>query len=372
MRRRSKRIQFKPRDFPDRAIREMNAIPENLKDIVTEAIPPALASRLDFDRAREVKRSFLQKSWLRRESDLLVEIPYLLDDGLDQSIIVCILLEHQSTPDRLMPLRVLIYEALYWERSLRQWEANHEPHEPFTLTPMLPIVMYTGHTAWRAPRTLQELAPPEFRAYIPRWTTVFWNLSELTTEALLEKTAAWLNALAVVRAEQEGPGEFLETFERVMQSLENVENESRWHDLAHFVLSWAYIRRDPTERQQVVEMAEVALRKARHQREVIDWSKVLPGSYQEQYFRGIEKAEQEASARGEARGEALGEARGEALGEARAARRLLLTMGTRLLGEPDTLAREAIEMLPSLDVVEEMVQRLPDVHSWGELLSRAD
>jgi predicted transposase YdaD len=99
-------------DFPDRATRSTLQDWRNLRDTVRDAAPE-IAARLVFERAELVDRSFLLEDWRGRQSDLLYRIPFRSGEG---EVLVCLLLEHQSAPDARMPLRVLIYMVLYWER----------------------------------------------------------------------------------------------------------------------------------------------------------------------------------------------------------------------------------------------------------------
>jgi hypothetical protein len=57
-----------------------------------------------------------------RESDLFFRLPFLPDAEGDQEppALVCLLLEHQSQPERWMPLRVLLYAVLYWRENRRR------------------------------------------------------------------------------------------------------------------------------------------------------------------------------------------------------------------------------------------------------------
>lgn len=114
-------------DFPDRAIRSLLANPHNLAELVT-AVVPDLASALDFLRAEPVDRSFLLDDWRRREADLLFRVPLRAGDG--EGALVCVLLEHQSAVDPVMPLRTLLYAVLYWEREWKDWESEHGSGEP--------------------------------------------------------------------------------------------------------------------------------------------------------------------------------------------------------------------------------------------------
>src|SRR5216684_133958 len=99
-------------DFPDRAIRKLLEDPDNLRDLIV-AVLPDLAGRFDFARREIVPRTFLLDDWRRRESDLLFCLPFLAAEELPPAL-VCLLIEHQSKPEAPMPLRVLVYAALYW------------------------------------------------------------------------------------------------------------------------------------------------------------------------------------------------------------------------------------------------------------------
>jgi predicted transposase YdaD len=68
------------------------------------------------------------------------------------------------------------------------------------------------------------------------------------------------------------------------------------------------------------------------------------------------------------KGLAQGVTQGLAQGRAEEARRLLLLLGRKHLGEPSADARTALESLTDVDQLEELTLRLTDVSSWQELL----
>ena len=109
-----------PRNFADRIYRESLKNPDNLRDLVSTVLPE-LARGLVFERAELLDREFPLDDWRRRESDLLFRIPYRDGDTVLEALI-CLLLEHQSQPDARMPLRLLLYAVLYWEREWKNWE----------------------------------------------------------------------------------------------------------------------------------------------------------------------------------------------------------------------------------------------------------
>ena len=62
------------------------------------------------------------------------------------------MLEHQSTTDSAMALRVLEYTALLYVELLRAGS-----HAPGALPPVLPIVLYNGDAPWRPAKEMRDL-----------------------------------------------------------------------------------------------------------------------------------------------------------------------------------------------------------------------
>src|SRR5205085_4213943 len=134
--------------FPDQAVRQSLEYPDHLRSFLRRAVPH-LADRFDYDQTKYLGRDFPLDDWRRRESDVLIEIPFRADDGV-RLILVCILIEHQSEPDPLMPLRTLIYAVLYWDRMWRTWEESPKPRPAFKLPPVLQLVLHTAPYRWRS------------------------------------------------------------------------------------------------------------------------------------------------------------------------------------------------------------------------------
>src|SRR5579872_5574327 len=96
-----------PRDLMDRMIRDTLRDPENLHDFLSRALPD-LAAGFDYARARLIDPEFTLEDWRRREADLPFEIPYRTGEG-EVTALVCVLIEHQSDTDPMMPLRLLFF-----------------------------------------------------------------------------------------------------------------------------------------------------------------------------------------------------------------------------------------------------------------------
>jgi hypothetical protein len=77
-------------------------------------------------------------------------------------------------------------------------------------------------------------------------------------------------------------------------------------------------------------------------------------------------------AEGEAKGRAEGEAKGRAEGEVEQARRILLGLGRKKLGEPDERVLGLVAGISDLDRLDLLLDRLLEVTTWDELLAPAD
>ena len=56
-----------------------------------------------------------------------------------------------------MGLRYLSYEVRIWEEEKRHGDDLTPPRPPFLLSPILPILLYTGEAEWKSDISLCEL-----------------------------------------------------------------------------------------------------------------------------------------------------------------------------------------------------------------------
>jgi hypothetical protein len=227
-------------DFPDRALREALRNRDSLRELL-EVVVPDLAGRFDFSGLTEVPRTFVLEDCRDRESDLLFLIPFRTADGVEP-VLVLVLLEHQSKADPLMPLRMLLYALLYWERQWREYEASHPEGQPLRLTPILPIVFHTAPRPWGSKRTLAELlqAPSELQPFVPAWNILFWDLADRSPDDLLTAQGFFVRFLSLVRAEHGNAATFRSVYEQALRQLEALapQDKMRWRDLLWLAVSW--------------------------------------------------------------------------------------------------------------------------------------
>jgi hypothetical protein len=290
------------RDFADRAIPQALRYSQHLRSLLHQAVP-TLADGFDCDRVDFLEREFPLDDWRRRESDLLCLIPYRT--GTEEvSTLVCVLIEHQSRPDPLMPLRTLLYAVLFWEREWKQWEQLPEPRPRFRLTPLLPIVFHTGLQKWRKNQELKDLLdePEAFHVFAPRWQPLFWHLASRSPQALIDSADEWLQSLAIIRAEKASREEFAQVYKAVLEHLQRLaaQEKVRYYELLKMIFTWGLWRRPPTESQDLMDAAVDSQRNAVRRKEVRTMARSLGQLL-------LEKGRREGEKKGEKKGQKQGE-----------------------------------------------------------------
>ena len=121
-------------------------------------------------------------------------------------------------------------------------------------------MFYTGSKGCRTVRSLHGLLaePKAFHQFVPDWTPVFWNLSDENPVELLNSGEAWLQAMAVIRAEGAQKDEFRRIFDTSAQSLNltAASDEVQWYQLMCLILTWAAHRRPHNEQEDLWTLAE--------------------------------------------------------------------------------------------------------------------
>ncbi|WNG61797.1 Rpn family recombination-promoting nuclease/putative transposase [Archangium gephyra] len=157
---------------PERAAAELRA-----------ALPSHVSAQVDWDSLRPESGSVVDPELRKTETDLLFSAR--LRTG--QSLLLYVLLEHQSSVDRWMAWRMLRY-VVRWVESWRQ------AHPEGTRLPVIiPLVMYHGaEGTWTAPRRVEELfdlpeeegAREHWRALVPHFEYLLDDLTAEREEAL--------------------------------------------------------------------------------------------------------------------------------------------------------------------------------------------
>jgi predicted transposase/invertase (TIGR01784 family) len=163
----------------DAVFRRVLGEPANAASQLRAVLPAAVVDRLDLSRLALVSGSFVDDSLRWRHSDLLFTVPLQ-----GRQALVYVVVEHQSSQDPLMPLRMLRYVLRVWDRYVYE-------HPEVTLLPVvIPVVVYHHRRPWTASTQvldMLDLDPQVTDAlveYLPRMRFVLDDLSRVDEQAL--------------------------------------------------------------------------------------------------------------------------------------------------------------------------------------------
>jgi len=180
----------------DRFVRYTFSQPERAAAELRAALPSHVVSSVDWSSLQRESGSVVDPELRQTETDLLFTAR--LCTG--HPVLLYVLLEHQSTVDRWMALRMLRYVV----RLVEYWRQEHPESEQLPV--ILPLVMYHGEDgAWTAARRVEDLfaLPGEgeeeqerWRALVPRFKYLLDDLTAERAEALLARPGPPLVRLA--------------------------------------------------------------------------------------------------------------------------------------------------------------------------------
>lgn len=132
----------------DALFRRVFSAPAQAAALLRESLPAAVRDRFDWDTLRRLPGTFVDERLRRTESDLLFEVD---QPGAESPARLYVLIEHQSSPDPFIALRLLRYCAGVLEAAAR------EVPERKRLPPVLPVVFHQGRRPWPYPTSLDGL-----------------------------------------------------------------------------------------------------------------------------------------------------------------------------------------------------------------------
>jgi predicted transposase YdaD len=167
--------------------------PSDAASLLRSVLSPDVVNAIAWDTLAAVRGSFVDPELAGRHTDLLFSA-----NLVDQRVLIYVLLEHQSTSDPEMPLRVLVYLVRIWERFRKESANEGEP-----LPPIIPIVISHASGGWTAPRTFHEMfapsvvALPSVAALLPSFAIVVEDLARYSNADLRRLALSCFPTLAV-------------------------------------------------------------------------------------------------------------------------------------------------------------------------------
>ena len=140
---------------------------DNARDLLLSVLPQGILGMLDLESVTVDNTSFIDRKLSERHSDLLIRTSLR-----GAPVLIYILVEHKSYPDRWTLFQLLKYMVRIWERK--------------TLPSIIPVIFYHGTRRWRLPLNFSSYFVPEDRLkpYIPEFHPVMVNLQQVEDRKL--------------------------------------------------------------------------------------------------------------------------------------------------------------------------------------------
>ena len=276
--------------------------PAHAAALLRELVPASVGALIDWDTLRGETGSFVEPALAKRHSDLVFSAR--LRTGTQS--LAYVILEHQSTGDRTMPLRALTYEVRIWNRVRKM--------NPFAqLPPILVVVVSHAPGGWTHARTLAELFDPAVPAsaalarLVPGVPLIIDDLAHCSNDDLrrrklpaFPKLALWLLRDARDRKR------LLRNFDSWIDLFEEVERGPDGRDALTSLIVYLFRVIDPRHHDEL--RAKLRLLGSRTK-------DIAMSIYDMLLQQGFAKGEKEGRAKGRKEGRAEGRKEGRAEGD---------------------------------------------------------
>lgn len=261
------------RQFGENGLKLLLENPLNVVDLLRLGAAD-IVPMIETEQLRTVQTTFVQSDYRHVESDIVLVAPLrrAKTKRMLRRLLIYILIEHQSRPDRLMPLRSLDYTLQVFRYQVREWSKTHRSFSRIRFDPVLPVIFYTGTLRWDSPGRLVDLVDlgEQFQSMIPSFEPLFINLPEIPAETLESQGGYFGWVLRLVQQRSAEPGQFEALLEQVVQHLETMPDAERlrWLELLSYIMALVYHVRDPSEQPKLRKTIESSVRTDPHRQEI--------------------------------------------------------------------------------------------------------
>ena len=161
----------------DRLFRAVFSDPKEAAGLLQTTLPPDVRDSFDWTTLALRSGTFIDEELRESQSDLLFQVD---QTASGQPVSMYVLLEHQSSPDRWIRLRLLRYLCRIWEAELR------DDPERRQLRPIVPVVFYQGERRWTHSTEFADLFPEVARGlpWVPRFNHELLDQTTLAPAAV--------------------------------------------------------------------------------------------------------------------------------------------------------------------------------------------
>jgi hypothetical protein len=145
----------------DNGYKNLFSHPQMVEDLLRGFVQQDWVNELNFSTLEKVPGSYVSDDLRNREDDLVWRVKWQRE-----WIYIYLLLEFQSSEDKFMAVRMLVYLGLLYQDLIKRHELEYGK-----LPPILPIVLYNGTLRWQAATEIGDLihpAPEGLAAFRPQ------------------------------------------------------------------------------------------------------------------------------------------------------------------------------------------------------------
>ena len=214
----------------DKLFRTVLADKEEAEGLLRAYLPETVSTQLDWSTLTLVETSFVDEALRDSESDVLYAIQQL---ATGEPLLLYLLFEHQSVPDKWMRLRLYQYKGRIWEESFK-WHPEQE-----WLPPILPLVFYQGQSTWSYSTAFADLLPEGVRewAFVPHFSHVLIDQSGLRPNEVKGTLKAQIMQLLMLAAYHEPMQEALQLAAQLLASLQTTAGVNYIYLFVHYVVA---------------------------------------------------------------------------------------------------------------------------------------
>ncbi len=267
------------RNFHENGMKILLEHPGNVRDLLA-LTGEDLVHQIDLDRMHLLSETFVVRDYRHRASDVVLVAPFRGVPSSRRRLMIIVLIEHQSEPDPLMPLRMVDYVTQIHRRQERRWRARHgKSLQGFRLQPVLPVVFHTGTRSWKRVGTLPDLIErgERFRRFTPVMECLFVNLPAIPDRALARRGGFLGWVLHLVKARRTRPAAFSRLLERALQHLRSMPEpeKARGEDLLSYIHALVYHEREDCEKEILEDRIKAVAWTEDHRRELSRMGKTI-------------------------------------------------------------------------------------------------
>ena len=338
--------------FHDRSAKWLLENTENLKALLA-IIASDIVEHLDFSRVEIQNTTFIPDDLRQQASDLVYLLPFRDEDsaGSSQTVMVYILVEHQSTVDPLMGLRLLSYMCQIWNTQRRAYMQGEVPPSDWRFQPIIPVIFYTGEQRWVAPPSLKTVMdlPEALRRFVPTFDVLLLDVKGEPDETLISSDHPFGWLLTVLKAERYEPEDFVSVLERLRDHLRGLPDAAEgavWQQVIYYLYLFIFHRRSAAEQPVLAEIVS----ETHPYLGLSDEEEQLMRSMAEVTFQ---QGKQEGKQEGRQEGIAQGEKRGTI-------ESILALLNMRFETDAVAALRPALEAIDDLRVLREVLLEVPE------------